>query len=139
MSLIGIFGGKKKAGADEVEPRKRFQTDPELIKEYAIRLDVTADDAKFLIDVLTESVQYVLDRDGAVNIRRLGLLFLRVRKRAKMWNPINKEYYNVALGYQVKFSPSGSLKSKINNRVKDNLKKVGEIGEGRYDGGNSKV
>lgn len=131
MSIIGIFGGKKKAGADEVEPRKRFQTDPELIVEYATRLGVSCEDAKFLIDVLVDSIQYIIDKDGAVNVRRLGLFFLQVRKRAKMWNPINKEYYKVALKYQVKFSPSGSIKSKVNNRVKENLKKVGEIGEGR--------
>jgi len=131
MAGIGIFGGKKKAGADEVEPRKRFQTDPELIKEYATRLDVSCEDAKFLIDTLVDTVQYILNRDGVVNIRRLGLLFLKIRKRAKMWNPLSKEYYKVALGYHVRFSPSGSLKSKVNNRVKDNLKRAGEIGEGK--------
>lgn len=129
MSQIGIFGGTKKTGADEVEPRKRFQTDPELLKEYGIRLDVTPDDAKFFIDTLVDAIQYLLNRDGVVNIRRLGLLHLQVRKRAKLYNPLNKQYYNVSIGYRVKFTPSGSLKSKVNNRVKDNLKKAGELGE----------
>lgn len=128
---IGIFGGTKKPGADEIEPKSRFQTDPELIKEYATRLDISLEDAKFLVDALVDSIQYILVKDGVVNIRRLGLFYLKIRKRAKMWNPMAKEYYNVAMKYAVKYSPSGSIKSKANNRVKDNLKRVGEIGEGR--------
>lgn len=129
MSKIGIFGGEKKTGYESFEPQKRFQTDPELIKEYALRLDISPDDSKFFIDTLVDSIQHLLDRDGAVRIRRLGLIHLSIRKRAKLYHPINKQYYNVPMGYRIKFAASGSLKSRVNNRIKRNLAEAGKIGE----------
>ncbi len=110
---------------------KRYQTDPELIAEYAKRLGLPLADAKFLLDEAVDSIRYIVDKNATVNIRRLGIFYLFIRKRSKVYSPRTGEYINVPLKYLVKFQPHKSFKNLVNSKVKKNIKIAFEHGEGR--------
>jgi nucleoid DNA-binding protein len=93
----------------------------ELITEYATRLGIPPEDAKFLLDECFASVVYILNKQGVVNVRKFGMFTLRVRKRAKMFNNFKKQWIVVPLRYSAKFKPTGYLKNVINGKAKDNM------------------
>lgn len=127
----GIYGGKK-IKYRQTESTKRFTTDPELLKEFHTRLgeeNVTFEDAKFLIDEVIDSIKYIVEKNGSVNIRAFGTFHLTVSKRSKMYVPKTGDTIKIPLRYNIKFRPSGSFKGLINNKVKRNIIKARDIGE----------
>lgn len=125
---MGIFSNKEVPVLEEGD--RRFCTDPELINEYAHRLGIPKEDAKFLLDEAMASITYILDKQGAVKIRKFGIFTLKVRKKAKMYNPLQGKWIVVPLRYMAKFKASGYLRNVINTKAKDNMMNAYKFMEG---------
>lgn len=120
--------------SDDFFATSKFNTDKELLEEYSLRLGLSGEDAKFLLDQAVESIRYLLKKNSMVNIRKLGLFRLSIHKRAQAYSPQAGRFVNIPLRYIIKFRPSGSIKSYVNGKVRDNFKVAFEIGEGKYEG-----
>ena len=111
----------------------RFGTDLALLADFGKRIDCDIDDAKFIVDQFVDAVREVLRRQSALSIRKLGMIYLRPKYRAKIRNPQTGVISIIPLIYRIRLVPSASLKSFINTKVKDNLRVMYDIGEGNID------
>ena len=122
----GVFGGHKQKRLLQEDSTRRFTTDPETIEDFAIKMDLTIEDAKFLVDELAESIRDIVRKNGECTIRKLGTFRLAVSKRSKMYVPKTGLEIQVPMRYVIKFTPSLSFKSHVNVKVKENIVKVHE-------------
>jgi len=126
----GLLGGKRNRYREQ-DSNKRYTTDPDLIQDFADKCDVTFKDAKFLLDEFIDSIRTIVDKNGAVTIRRLGTFYLKVTKRSKMFIPRTGSEVKIPLRYKIAFTPTNSFKNAVNSKVKSNLKKAHELKEGK--------
>lgn len=129
-SSDGLYGGNRNRYR-ETDSNKRYTTDPDLIQEYMERLDITYDDAKFLVGELVDSIRTVVNKNGSTTIRRLGTFHLGVTKRSKMFVPRTGEEVKIPLRYKIRFAPANSFKNFINGKVKKNISAVNKIRNGK--------
>ena len=115
------------------EPRIVAPTSPELVELYAKKLDITKEDALFLIKEFTRSFQEVFCYNGYVSINKIGKFYMSVHRYVEMKLP-NGESVDIPLRYLIKFRPAISIDSMTKIKVKNNIVKVSQMKIGYYDG-----
>jgi len=96
----------------------KYNTDKELISEFARMISVSPDKAKDYIEAFTECVKTVVIRNGAMYIRKLGMFHIKTRKKGKARNPRTGEEIIIPVTMRILFKPALSLKRAANERVR---------------------
>lgn len=126
--MRGVYGGKKGSkGYKNIG--ERYATDKGLIQEYALRLGISFEDAKFFIDEAVNAIANFTVAKGACNIRGFGLFYLQPKKNAKYKHPKTGEEIRVPLRYMVRFRSSSNFRSSANRRVRNNLQVLYDVKE----------
>lgn len=100
---------------------KRYNTDEELVSDFAKKADISPSLARFYIEKFVESIRYCVDLNGCLTIRKLGTFNLRVRKKSKYKSPKTGEIKVIPLMHMIRFYPSTSFKSLVNAKIKKDI------------------
>jgi len=95
-----------------------YNTDSEFISELAREMKVSLPKAKRFIKIFSECIKRVLVVNGTLNIRKLGLFYLKKRKNSIARNIRTGEVFKIPLTMRIIFKPALSLKRSANERVR---------------------
>ena len=111
-------------GNKKIETNKSG-TDPEFITMFAREANISPWEAKDVVNKFVNCLKKCIDLNGHVNVRRLGRLYIRQRKRSRFRN-FNGKMVEIPLIYMLKFKASDSIRSFVNRKLirdRDNAKK----------------
>jgi len=91
-------------------------TDPELISMIAKELNISVWETKKILNVTIDSVRKCIDLNGYVNLRRLGRLFIKPRKRSRFKN-FRGKIIEIPVMYMVRFKSSDSMRRFVNRKL----------------------
>jgi len=88
-------------------------THSEIIKELSLRLNTPQVEVRRLLQISTEKIKNILDKDFSLTLPGLGTFFTSLNQRRKGFNPRINRFILLPPKRRVRFHPSSTLKDEL--------------------------